>query len=140
MPLIEPLATLTPMLHRLRNHLRVLAGVVLVAVSSLGAWSTVAHGLDCHDTDGAPVFVAHDASAHAFRGAALPGPERPVHCVLCHLSRVVGPGVQSVATVPAVAAGALSAPTAAGAVPRLVAAAQPPLRAPPSATPLDVVA
>jgi hypothetical protein len=84
--------------------------------------------------------VAHDAAAHAFRGAPLPDGARPIHCVLCHWTRVFGPGQPSAATAPAVAVRALSAPTADGAVPRLIAAAQPPLRAPPPASPLDLVA
>ena len=58
------------MLHQIRRHLRVLAATVLVSVSALGAWSSTVHELDCHDAECASLVVVHDASAHAFRGAA----------------------------------------------------------------------
>jgi hypothetical protein len=127
-------------MHRIRPHLRALAATVLVLVSVLGTWSTVAHGLDCHDPDGASIVVVHDASAHAFRGAALPAGERPVHCVLCHWTRLLGPGVQSVAFTPFVASRPLAVRIAVATVARLIAADQPPLRAPPSARRLDSLA
>ena len=126
------------MLHQIRPHLRALAAAVLVSVSVLGAWSTFAHGLDCHDHDGAVVVVAHDASAHAFSGAAPPDEGRPIHCVLCHWTRVFGPSVQSVAAAPAPVDRTFAIPVDDATAPRLVAAAQPPLRAPPSASSLHV--
>jgi len=128
------------MLHRVRRQLRVLAATMLVLVSALGAWSTYAHGLDCHDRDGDPVLVVHDASAHAFRSPVSPVDERPVHCVLCHWTRAIGPGVQSVSPAPVVVSRTLAAPSAYVALARLSTAAQPPLRAPPSASTLAVVA
>jgi len=132
-------ATLAAM-YRIRPHLRPLAATVLLLVSVLGAWSTFAHGLDCHDRDGEPVVVVHDASAHAFRSTAPPADERPVHCVLCHWTRVFGPGVYSVATSPDVASRTFAAPIADVVVARLIGSAQPPLRAPPAGSTLDVVA
>jgi hypothetical protein len=128
------------MLHQIRRQLRALAATMLVLVSTLGVWSTVAHGFDCHDLDGAPIVVVHDASAHAFRSAALPAGERPVHCVLCHWTRLLGPGVQSVAFTPFVASRPLAVRVARATVARLIAADQPPLRAPPSARPLEFLA
>ena len=128
------------MLHRIRRDLRALAATMLVLVSALGAWSTFAHGLDCHDRDGEPVLVAHDASAHAFRGAALPPAERPVHCVLCHWTRVLGAGVQSVSAAPAIVSRSFAVPVGDTALAQVTTAAQPPLRAPPSPAALDVVA
>ena len=128
------------MLHQLRRHLRVLAAAVLVSVSVLGTWSTVAHGLDCHDPEGALVVVAHDASAHAFRSAPLAAGEREVHCVLCHWTRTFGPGVESVATAPLVVVLTFALTSTDDSVARLISAAQPPLRAPPLAPTLDVVA
>ena len=121
------------MLCQVRRHLRVLAAAVLLSVSTLGAWSTVAHGLDCYDADGAPVLVAHDASAHAFRNAPPGAGERVVHCVLCHWKRAVGHGVQSVAATPFVVARTFAIPDADASAARLAATVQPPLRAPPSA-------
>ena len=90
------------MLHQVRRHLRVLAATVLVSVSALGAWSSTVHELDCHDAECLPVIVAHDASAHAFRGAVSDAGEREVHCVLCHWTRAIGPGAQPVSALPAV--------------------------------------
>jgi len=127
------------MLSRIRRQLHVLAASVLVLVSAMGAWSTFAHGLDCHDPDGAPVVVVHDASAHAFHSAVPADSERPIHCVLCHCTRVLGSGVQSVAAAPSSLTRTLLVPASDEAVARRLAAAQPPLRAPPVPT-LDVVA
>ena len=128
------------MLHHVRRHLRTCAATVLVLVSVVGAWSAAAHGLDCHDGDGAPVFAAHDASAHAFRSAVLPDDVRPVHCVLCHWTRVFGPGVESVSTALDVVPRTIAVPAGDAVVSRFVAAAQPPLRAPPRVSTLVVVA
>ena len=119
------------MLHRLRRHLRVLASIVLVAVSSLGAWSTAVHGLDCHDVEDGPSVVAHDASAHAFRGAALPAGERELHCVLCHWTRAFGPCVQAMAGVSSTVSRPLALPSDGASVAGLTVSSQPPLRAPP---------
>jgi hypothetical protein len=128
------------MLHQVRRRLRVLAAAVLVSVSALGTWSTVAHGLDCHDAECAPVMVAHDASAHAFRSATLPAGERDVHCVLCHWTRAFGAPVHSVAVEPFVVGRPLAIPPPDVSVAWLVAASQPPLRAPPSAPLVALVA
>ena len=133
-------ATLTAMLHQIRRHLRVLAAAVLVSVSALGAWSSLAHRLDCHDAECLPVAVAHDASAHAFRSPAPADSERDVHCVLCHWTRTYGPGAHSVSIVLSPAAGSLARSAVDTSVARLIAATQPPLRAPPAAPTLDVVA
>jgi hypothetical protein len=127
------------MQHRIRTHLRALAATTLVLVSALGAWSTYAHGLDCHDPDGAPVLVVHDASAHAFRSPTPPDPERPVHCVLCHWTRVFGPSVQSVSPAPLVLSRTLAIQARDAVVARLISSVQPPLRAPPSASMLDIL-
>jgi hypothetical protein len=113
------------MLHRIRRHLRVLAAAVLVSVSALGAWSSTVHELDCHDAECLPAIVAHDASAHAFRAPPPPDADRELHCVLCHWTRAVGPGAQPVSSLPFVTA-------------RLITAVQPPLRAPPAASPLHL--
>jgi hypothetical protein len=128
------------MLHQIRRHLRVLAAAALVSVSALGTWSSLAHRLDCHDTECLPVAVAHDASAHAFRGAPPLDGEREVHCVLCHWTRAFGPSVQSVSLVPSLASRSLAHSAADASVARLTTAVQPPLRAPPAASTFGVVA
>ena len=123
------------MLHQIRRHLRVLAAAVLVSVSALGAWSSTVHELDCHDAECLPAIVAHDASAHAFRAAPTADAERELHCVLCHWTRAVGPGAQPVSTVPFITARSLAVAVADIPVARLIRAVQPPLRAPPAASP-----
>jgi hypothetical protein len=128
------------MLHQIRRHVRMLAAAVLVSVSALGAWSSLAHKLDCHDAECLPVAVAHDASAHAFRGAAPPDGDREIHCVLCHWARAFGPSVQFVSVVPSLASRSLVRLAADTSVARPIAAVQPPLRAPPAAATFDVVA
>ena len=120
------------MLPRLRRHLRVLAAIVLVSVSSLGGLSTAAHGLTCHDAEDGPLVVAHDASAHAFRGAALPDGQHDVHCVLCHWTRAFGPCADSVAHVCTAVSRMLALASGNEAVARLTTSSLPPLRAPPS--------
>lgn len=128
------------MRHQIRHHLRALAAAVLVSLSALGVWSTVAHGLDCFDHDDAVVaVVVHDASAHVFSSAAPADEDRPIHCVLCHWTRTFGPSVQSVAAAPSLADRTVAIPVDDATVPRLVAAVQPPLRAPPSASTLHAV-
>jgi hypothetical protein len=125
------------MVHQIRRHLRALAATMLVSLSALGAWSTIAHGLDCHDAECLPAVVAHDASAHAFNSPEPPDGERELHCVLCHWTRAFSPGVQSVSAAPVPVSRSLTIPTADASVVRMVAAVQPPLRAPPSAFSLD---
>ena len=131
MPLPRRRATLAVM-HQVRRHLRVLAAAVLVAVSTIGGWSTLTHGFDHHDADHAPAFVVHDASAHAFHSPSPPDSERPVHCVLCHWTRSFGPGLESVSVTHALASRTLSAHVVAAGPVHPVTAVQPPLRAPPA--------
>jgi hypothetical protein len=126
------------MLHQIRRHLRVLATAALVLVSALGVWSSTVHELDCHDAECLPVVVAHDAAAHAFRGVPPPAAERDLHCVLCHWTRAVGPGAQPVSSVPFVTARSLAVAAVDAPVARLIAAVQPPLRAPPAASPFHL--
>ena len=126
------------MLPQIRRHIRVLAAAVLVSVSALGAWSSTVHELDCHDAECLPSFVAHDASAHAFRAAPASDSEPELHCVLCHWTRAIGPGAQPVSTVPFVTARSLAVSVADIPVARLITAVQPPLRAPPAASPFHL--
>lgn len=120
------------MLPRLRRNLRVLAAIALLSVSSVGGLSTAAHGLSCHDVEDGPLVVAHDASAHAFRGAALPDGPHDVHCVLCHWTRAFGPCADSAAHACTAVSRMLAQASGDAAVARLTTSSQPPLRAPPS--------
>jgi hypothetical protein len=129
------------MLHQPRRRLRVLAAAVLVSMSVVTGWSTLAHELDCYDHDTAPAFIVHDESSHAFQNAAPSASERPVHCVLCHWTRTFALGFQpSVVVLHASSAYALTVQTADGGLLHPVSAVQPPLRAPPAHATSDLVA
>jgi hypothetical protein len=127
-------------MHVFRRHLRGLAVAVLAALSAVGGWSTLTHGFDHHDPDSAPLLVAHDASAHAFRSPEPLDGERPVHCVLCHWTRAHGPGIQSVSLGHTVASRTLSTHVVDTVLVHGLTAVQPPLRAPPAASAFDVFA
>jgi len=126
------------MLHWSRSHLRALAATVLVSLSTLGAWSLAVHELDCYDLDGAPAFVSHDASAHAFRSPAPAESDHPLHCVLCHWTRSFAPRVHGVTLAPHVARQIVAVPAPLARLASAFADAQPPLRGPP-ATPFFAV-
>jgi hypothetical protein len=128
------------MLIQLRRHLRVLAAAVLVSMSAVTGWSALVHELDGHDHETAPAFVVHDESAHAFRSATPSEGERPVHCVLCHWTRTLGLGLQTVSIALSFASETLVAQATDSILLHRVAAVQPPLRAPPARPPLDVLA
>jgi len=128
------------MLHWSRSHLRALAVAVLVSLSTLATWSLAVHELDCYDRDGAPVFVVHDASAHAFRDAAPAPGDHPVHCVLCHWTRSFAPRVHSVTLAPYVVRSTVAAPALSVRLASVFAGTQPPLRGPPATPFVDVLA
>ena len=128
------------MLLLARRHLRVLATAVLLSVCAVGGWSTFGHELDHHDADTAPVFVVHDASAHAFRDASVAGGEQPVHCVLCHWTRAFGTHAQNLSLVTLVVSRTLAVRPADASLLHHVTAVQPPLRAPPALPTFDAFA
>jgi hypothetical protein len=114
-----------------RHQLRPLAATVLVWLAALGAWSTVAHGAECHDEECAPAIVAHDASAHVFDTAQPAVDAHGVHCILCHWVRTVRPPASATHVLPAVASCNVRVYIADVRASRGATAAQPPLRAPP---------
>jgi hypothetical protein len=118
------------MLQWYRARARSIAATALVALATLSVWSAVPHPDDCHEAMCAPV-VPHDSSSHSV-GRQSADADRPLHCVLCHWTRIVRPtGNPSHPITPAVERNVrflvhiVSAPQA-------LLAAQPPLRAPPS--------
>jgi len=128
------------MLYQFRRHLRGLAAAVLVSLSVVGGWSALTHGLDHHDADRAVGIVVHDSSAHAFRSPEPADGERPVHCVLCHWTRAFGPSLQSVSVAHALASRTLAVQAVDIGLFHSGAAVQPPLRAPPVRSAVDVFA
>lgn len=123
------------MLQWFRARARSIAATALLSLATLSVWSAAPHPDDCHESICA-VVVTHDPSAHSV-GRDTATTHRPLHCVLCHWTRIVRP--------PAAVAHHL-APAVDRAVwflvdvvraPEAFLAAQPPLRAPPSSPALD---
>jgi hypothetical protein len=122
------------MLQWFRARARSVAATTLLSLVALTARSAAPHQDDCHDAICA-VAVAHDASSHSI-GRDTSDAERPLHCVLCHWTRIVRPSAD---------ARQHDAPAVDGTVrflvdsvyaPEAFLAAQPPLRAPPSSSPV----
>ena len=78
------------MLQWFRARARSIAAVSLVSLATLSVWSATPHQDDCHDAICASVVVPHDPSAHSI-GRDSSETDRPLHCVLCHWTRIVRP-------------------------------------------------
>jgi hypothetical protein len=116
------------MLHRFRERSAHVAAALVVLLAMAGAPHSADPG---HDADHGIVLVAHDESAHRVRPAASGTDTRPLHCLVCHLSRSFRPRTETrTISAPAVRAGGrihiefFADPSAAQ-------VAQPPLRSPP---------
>jgi hypothetical protein len=125
------------MLQRFRVHARLVATTALLSLVALTIGSATPHQDDCHDVMCASVVVPHDPSSHSV-GRDTTSSDRPLHCVLCHWTRIVRPSQQAAQSLsPAVECNvrfridSFRAPDA-------LFAAQPPLRAPPSSPSIDV--
>ena len=125
------------MLQWFRARARSVGATALLSLVTLTIWSALPHQDDCHDAICA-VVVPHDPSAHSIGRADTSDDDRPLHCVLCHWTRIVRPSANAAHHIaPAVERNArffinvVSSPQA-------IVAAQPPLRAPPSSPALDV--
>ena len=119
------------MLVWIRPRLRPVAVVLLAALVAVSGASAAGHGSDCHGAECAAASGPHDPSAHGI-GTPSSDASHPLHCVLCHWTRLIRPSTE--------AAHYLARPTAGDVRPHadvlgvlsLVQAAQPPLRSPPS--------
>jgi len=119
------------MLAWVRARLRPVAASLLATLVVVGGVSSAGHGGDCHGSECGTWSGPHDPSAHTIRSAS-PDASHPLHCVLCHWTRLVRPSIEAVHHLArpitddvrphAEVLGALS----------LVQAAQPPLRSPPA--------
>ena len=104
--------------------------IAVLCVSTLSmAFGAVGHSGADHQATAA--YVQHDASAHRFQGDADADHAHPLHCVACHVARLLRPRADAaLLTAPAIEAGrhasVQSVPVA-----HPVFAAQPPLRSPP---------
>jgi hypothetical protein len=119
------------MLRWFRARARSIAATALLSLITLTGWSAAPHQDDCHDAICA-VIVPHDPSAHSIGRAETSHADRPLHCVLCHWTRIVRPSANTAHhIVPVVERNARSFVNIVRS-PQAVVAAQPPLRAPPS--------
>jgi hypothetical protein len=82
------------MLSWVRVHSRVVAAIALVSLTTLTIWSAAPHGDACHDQECASFVPPHDTSAHRLGRESAADPH-PLHCVLCHWTRIVRPPASS---------------------------------------------
>ena len=104
--------------------------VVVLCVSTLSmAFGTVAHSGADHQATAA--YVQHDASAHRFQGGPDADHSHPLHCLACHVARLLRPRADaSLLAAPAIEAGRHASVQSVPVAHRAFAA-QPPLRSPP---------
>ena len=124
------------MLQWFRTQARSIASAALVSLATLTIWSAAPHQDDCHDALCVSVSVPHDPSAHSI-GRTSPATNRPLHCVLCHWTRIVRPSAPITQTIALSVERNLLTLVDTLSSPQCVVAAQPPLRAPPSSPSLD---
>ena len=127
------------MLQWFRARARSVGAVALLSLVTLSVSSAMPHrDDDCHDAICA-VVVPHDPSAHSIGRDDTSHNDRPLHCVLCHWTRIVRPSATSAFHLaPAVDRTVRFLFDVVRAPEAFLAAAQPPLRAPPSSPALDV--
>jgi len=125
------------MLQWFRARARSVGATALLSLVTLIVGSSLPHPDDCHDAICA-VVVPHDPSAHSIGRTDTSHEGRPLHCVLCHWTRIARPAANTAHhPTPAVdrtvrfLVDLVFAPEA-------FLAAQPPLRAPPVPPSLDV--
>jgi len=126
--------SLGPMLQWFRAHARLIGVVTLWSMATLTAWSAVPHHDDCHDAMCASDVVPHDVSSHSVGRDDSSTAERPLHCVLCHWTRIVRPSATAAYHLAEAVDRAIRFPVQVVHAPEAFIAAQPPLRAPPQPT------
>jgi hypothetical protein len=107
-----------------------MSAVALASIVTLTAWSAVPHEDDCHGP-GCGVALPHDPSGHAVSRDS-DSTEHPLHCVLCHWTRLVRPPADSAQPLASVVEVAHRTFLDIVRAPQHFPAAQPPLRAPPA--------
>jgi len=126
------------MLQWFRARARSIGVIALLSLTTLTVWSATPHQDDCHDALCVSAVVPHDPSAHSIGRADTGEADRPLHCVLCHWTRIVRPSTNTAHhLVPVVERNARSFVNIVRS-PQAIVAAQPPLRAPPTPPSLDV--
>lgn len=125
------------MLRWFRARARSVGTTALLSLVTLSVWSAMPHRDDCHDAICA-VVVPHDPSAHSVGRADTSHGDRPLHCVLCHWTRIARPSASIAYHLAPAVDQAVRVPVDLVFAPETFLAAQPPLRAPPASPTLDV--
>jgi hypothetical protein len=116
-----------------RARVRSTAAVVLLSLAALGGLSPSTHAADCHDADCYSLTVAHDPAGHSLTREPAGDGQSAQHCILCHLARSFRPRPVTVYVAAPPLAGSANRHVSVVALPAIVPATQPPLRAPPIA-------
>ena len=77
------------MLSWFREWSRSIASAALASLLTLTISSAAPHQDDCHDVECGPV-TPHDPSGHSV-GRPQESSGQPIHCVLCHWTRLIRP-------------------------------------------------
>jgi hypothetical protein len=123
------------MLQWFRTRARLVSAATLLSLVTLSVWSATPHQDDCHDAICA-VAVPHDPSAHSVGRADTAHDDRPLHCVLCHWTRIARPSASAAHHVAPAVDRTVRILADVVVAPQAFLAAQPPLRAPPSSSPV----
>ncbi len=132
----EPDGSLFRMLQWFRARARSIAAPALLSLATLSVWSAAPHQDDCYEVICAPSGVPHDPSAHSV-GRNTSTTVRPLHCVLCHWTRIVRPPATVTHHLAPDVDRTVRFFVDVARAPEAFIAAQPPLRAPPSSPSLD---
>jgi hypothetical protein len=122
------------MLQWFRARARSVAATALLSLVTLTLSSALPHQDDCHDAICA--VVPHDPSAHSVGRAETSLDDRPLHCVLCHWTRIVRPSAAVAHHLTPAVDRTVRFLVDVVVAPQSFLAAQPPLRAPPSSSPV----
>jgi hypothetical protein len=125
------------MLQGFRARARSVGATALLSLVTLSVWSAMPHRDDCHDAICA-VVVPHDPSAHSVGRADTSHDDRPLHCVLCHWTRIARPSAGTAHHLTPAVDRTVRFLVDIIVAPETFFAAQPPLRAPPASPTLVV--
>jgi hypothetical protein len=124
------------MLYWFRSRARAIAATLLLAFATLGASSALPHEDDCHGAACVTSVAPHDPSAHSIQSASSTTAGHPMHCVLCHWTRLLRPSIEVVHRFAPAIEDDGRVQVEVVSVPPVFPAAQPPLRSPPAPAPL----
>jgi hypothetical protein len=123
------------MLQWCRARARSVGATALLSLVTLSVGSALPHRDDCDAI--CAVVVPHDPSAHSIGRADTSNDHRPLHCVLCHWTRMARPSANGAHHLALSRERNVRILVDIVSPPQHVVAAQPPLRAPPSSPALD---